>query len=745
MKKNNGITLIALLVTILIILILVGIIISTIFDENGIIGKAQKAIKEQERAEVEELVIQSYVFKTNASMNIYASLDLEETAKTLYSTLTLNKYKLRNENGEEAKKYEDIYTNGDNEINLKIAGKHGKYSGTINNTGLVDGIKILEEDDLTNGNTTGDTVGETTGENSGVPKDDNDPLTITAIEDLVELSTSVNSGTTFDGETITLLASLNFEDSKSYRTTNPDTSIYIDKNGNEIDINGDGQIQPIMLELTTGLGFMPIGMADISFASEGKLFKGNFEGNGNILSNLYINRPEGIASLFGGISAKTTIQNLTLEDPIIYGMYSIGMAVSMDLTGQTTDVVKMDNCNVFGGIIGAVNENCVSQISAGILYAMSMGKINLANSSNSCTISGISSSGLGYLMGVSEININNCSNKGDIIIENSEIYLEAEKDASDNGVAGCVIAATPSGVHINDCENYGTLNGIKGGMAGIVRGSGVSITNCTNYGELVAANVTGYIDIAGIYNDPGYDMADDCTGCIEKVTNYGNITISGEKISSFDAAGIVGGSIEGSVVSAINKGNISVSGNHSSSSRSYAAGINVGEKNNISNCINYGNIDFNLTGSGSRYVGGISTSCEEVLNCGNYGNINAKYCAGIAYDSSSYVDTQIFNCYNVGNIIAQNRAAGIGVDATIKNSYNLGSITSENTGCTKELINIGGSKTNCFASDKKTHTVEEKQILLDSLNSNREDINTWSEWKIDLKLNDGYPVFMWQN
>ncbi len=43
MEKVKGITLIALVVTIIVLLILSGITINTLFSDNGIISQAQKA------------------------------------------------------------------------------------------------------------------------------------------------------------------------------------------------------------------------------------------------------------------------------------------------------------------------------------------------------------------------------------------------------------------------------------------------------------------------------------------------------------------------------------------------------------------------------------------------------------------------------------------------------------------------------------------------------------------------------
>lgn len=54
MKKNNGITLIALVITIIILLILAGITLAIVAGDNGILGKAQIAKDRTETAQMEE-------------------------------------------------------------------------------------------------------------------------------------------------------------------------------------------------------------------------------------------------------------------------------------------------------------------------------------------------------------------------------------------------------------------------------------------------------------------------------------------------------------------------------------------------------------------------------------------------------------------------------------------------------------------------------------------------------------------
>ena len=61
MKSNSkGITLIALVITIIVLLILAGITIATLTGDNGIIGKAINAKNETNKANVKEQLGQRY-------------------------------------------------------------------------------------------------------------------------------------------------------------------------------------------------------------------------------------------------------------------------------------------------------------------------------------------------------------------------------------------------------------------------------------------------------------------------------------------------------------------------------------------------------------------------------------------------------------------------------------------------------------------------------------------------------------
>ena len=56
MKKQKGITLIALIITIIVLLILAGVSISLVVGQNGILEKSQEAVTETKKASIEEQI-----------------------------------------------------------------------------------------------------------------------------------------------------------------------------------------------------------------------------------------------------------------------------------------------------------------------------------------------------------------------------------------------------------------------------------------------------------------------------------------------------------------------------------------------------------------------------------------------------------------------------------------------------------------------------------------------------------------
>ena len=79
MKENKGITLVALVITIIVLIILAGITISMVLGENGLIGKAKQGAEEYKNAAADELTM---LGKINDLIEEYGSLDNTEPTKT---------------------------------------------------------------------------------------------------------------------------------------------------------------------------------------------------------------------------------------------------------------------------------------------------------------------------------------------------------------------------------------------------------------------------------------------------------------------------------------------------------------------------------------------------------------------------------------------------------------------------------------------------------------------------------------
>ena len=138
LKINNGITLIALVITIIILIILAGVSINLIFNEDGILEKTKYAAKEYEIAEVKEQIQMDIVAKQlenngnitddllKTVLEKYGTINYEEDGTIIKSiTTTKNNYEIL---------LKDIWTGttieGDGN-NLVIVAD-GSWNGTVN-------------------------------------------------------------------------------------------------------------------------------------------------------------------------------------------------------------------------------------------------------------------------------------------------------------------------------------------------------------------------------------------------------------------------------------------------------------------------------------------------------------------------------------------------------------------------------------------------------------------------------------
>lgn len=240
LRKNQGITLVALVVTIIIIIILATVAINFAFGDNGLIRRAQGA-------------------------SDYYMNDIEYTDRSIANV----------------ERYIDEIVN---DVEVEQV--------TDENPGVLEG--------------------------SGVA---NDPYTINSIEDLVFFAYDVSDGNTYEGQTVKLGLSLDFNSNKSY--VEPLRTDY-----EEYGYNG---------ELKTLLN------SDEGFRIIQGDFGGTFDGKGEKIYNLYINIEDEEDSKSVGLFSinKGTIKNLKLFNSNVK-VVSKNYAVTGNIVGENYGVV--DNC-----------------------------------------------------------------------------------------------------------------------------------------------------------------------------------------------------------------------------------------------------------------------------------------------------------------------------------------------------------------------------------------------------------------
>ena len=422
MQRKSGITLIALVVTIVILLILAGVTIATLTGDNGIITRANQAKTKTKQAEKEE------------------KNDLEKQADFI-----------------------NEYTNG------------------------------IE-------------VEQVTDENPGVLETEGtDTYIINSIEDLVFFADDVNKGNTYQGKTVKLGLSLDFNSTKSY--VDPLRTDY-GKYGY------DGELKAL---LTSGEGFKPIGTiydSDISI----NYFKGIFDGNFNAIYNLYQNIENSeyvtIAGLFSTNGGN--IKNLKLDNININGTTNNSHLLLGGIAGRNNDGI-IEQCSTSGKI--SIQANGIKSIYTGGIVGQTLssgGVINQCSSNmkiniNSTNTNSLNVSGIGQ-----SSETKNCYYMGEIVVtgENSGI----------KNIAGIGNAKS-----ISNCYNAGNLkvsfDNEKADqlyVAGIMIGGGNTIENCYNLGEIDCKNNKIYI--AGI-------EANAQNGEINNSFNVGNLKASGTTIT----------------------------------------------------------------------------------------------------------------------------------------------------------------------------------------------------------------------
>ena len=259
------------------------------------------------------------------------------------------------------------------------------------------------------------------------------------------------------------------------------------------------------------LSWIPVGNFD-------NPWKGNMDGQGYTISNLYIKTAQSNVGLFGCIEDATiqdlifdtakvenvnTIYNKTFHTGILAGF---ARAYDHSYPAHIKGIKTTDNCTVIGqvrtgGIVGQTN-------------------INLEICENHSSVKGAVE--VGGIAGTSEnINIKRCTNYGTIVNDNS-------------GIGGIIGEAQSTS--LEDCANYGKITSTGWRAGGI---AGLTFTNSS------IQNVFSYGDVTNTKDNPGIIIGYvNGTLIVKGITAYNkeallnnsseNIKIVGEGSLTFD-------------------------------------------------------------------------------------------------------------------------------------------------------------------------------------------------------------------
>ena len=480
-KERKGITLIALVVTIVVILILAGITVGMVTSDNGILKETKNAKQQAEIDNEKSIVERAKMLAMMRSKNGAITYEIFEPA-------------IKDEAG---KISTDVSDAGDT-IEVLFTNSNRYYE--IDQDGNVSNPQEVVKDEYAGDITKG---GRCDGS-------EEKPYEINCIEDLVILSNIVNgngikfengqlvnvNGTkSFKGEYLILTKNLNFKSKYSYAdSTRTDFG-----NLNNDDTDGNS----LMTEMTTGAGFTPISY------SKGT-FRGNFNGKGHTISNIYINAAEDDEKAKGlfGYAYDAYIGNLTITGKINSNWHTGGMIGEawgstiencqnkVDIIGYNmvggiagTSAKKIEKCKNYGTL--EITGNDYGYGGAGGIIGVSSGEeTEINNCINYGKITGLHNSGGILATARCDVTIRDCKNLGMISI------------SGNNKVVGGIVAwKSNKTLEIINSENKGNIKGTRecGGIIGSASGAGwdsildTYIYNCYNTGKIQTDNIAGGI------------------------------------------------------------------------------------------------------------------------------------------------------------------------------------------------------------------------------------------------------------
>ena len=580
MKNNKGITLVALVVTIIVLLILAGVSISMLTGQNGILKRATEAKNTTEVASEKEGIQMAITASQMASDN-YTSIKKDGLQSKLNSYF-----------GKEKTTLED--------------NKDGSYTVTMNNSKR----KYTIED---NGSIIEGVYDKWNGTDSKEPTEKtSNEIHIYTVAELKWIADKVNNdGNTFDGYTIYLENNLDFgarETSGTWENTENEALKW----------TAIGKQKDIPLKAT-------------------------FEGNNHIIKGVYINDETKFNGIFGNSSSilNLTVKNSYIKggdcsgtvvgavrSGTIENCHNINSTVELydecrsvgGVAGQVKGVIK--NCTNIGGRVVGKKDAKVNTLAGGVVGLLVNGESQAINCYNTGDVTG-EGNYVGGVVGVAYTSstVQDCYNTGNVTGEGDYVggvvgfgnpsstvqdcYNTGNVTGEGNNVGGVVGVALTSST-VQDCYNTGNVTGEGNNVGGVV---GIAYTSSTVQDCYNTGDVTGEGDYVG-----GVAGAANPSSTVQDCYNTGDVTGEGNAVG-----GVVG--IAANVVTkCYNTGTIVNKGIEGS-----AGGI-VGDcitkiPQDISLCFNAGTVQAPENAGGiSGYLGAKGYAAKET-KCYNKGKV----------------------------------------------------------------------------------------------------------------------------
>ena len=440
-KEDRGITLIALVITIIVLLILAGISIIMLTGNNGILTQANKAKDETEQGTLEE--------------EVRLKVNERETDKYIGGERSLEEYLKEIEGASVEKLIEDAYLV-----------KRGEAEVTVYEDGDIEKGKVEIWD----------------GESTEVPEIKEFNWNIYNGAQLKFLADFVNNGNKLTEEQKVQVAEEGYQESDIVLNENTTVNLM-----NNIDLGARQENG----ELTSGTQWKQIGK-----------FVAIFNGNDYSIKGVYVKQEENFAGL---IKSANIIKNLTIKDSYVEGTNCMGGITGMANTMEnchnenTTIIQQEGNYYAVGGVVGQINKNGnISNCSnTGNIFA------NGNNSTYGSACGGIVGYALNGSIVDNCYNRGEINGKGSYVggITGSEqpnsivknCYNLGEINGEENYVGGITGACFSK---VENSYNVGKIKGVEQ-VGGIIGATGevenIIISNCYNTGEVI-----GNIGLGGI-------------------------------------------------------------------------------------------------------------------------------------------------------------------------------------------------------------------------------------------------------